>query len=85
MLLYNYKKCRSQESFQNVFLHNLGQDSSSVIQIESLLLRSLSEKCREQRCRVLMARLLTEQPFHPSFNVDKITHSKEADVLRIRI
>jgi hypothetical protein len=85
MLLYNHKKCGSQESFQNVSLYNLGQDSSSVIQIESLLLRSLSDKRQEQRCRVLMARQLTEQPFRPSYNADKITHFKGANVLRIQI
>jgi hypothetical protein len=32
-----------------------------------------------------MAQLLTEQPFRPSCNVDKITDYKETDVLRIHI
>ena len=79
MLLYNHKKCGSQESFQNVSLHNLGQDSSSMIQIESLLLQSCSDKPQEQRFRALIARLLTEQPFRPSSNVDKITHAEEPE------
>jgi hypothetical protein len=32
-----------------------------------------------------MARLLTEQPFRPSSNVDRITHYKQGDILGVEL